>query len=68
MNIFISMSVFELFNKLDKHLQDIIKLYYLSYGTRESNIMKTKINDLNQYKLNQLRTVRLPSLPLLKLV
>lgn len=47
------MSVFELFNKLDKHLQDIIKLYYLSYGTRESNIMKTKINDLNQYKLNQ---------------
>lgn len=53
MNIFISMSVFELFNKLDKHLQDIIKLYYLSYGTRESNMMKSKINEMNQYKLNQ---------------
>ena len=46
------MDLFALFNKLDKHLQDIIKLYYFSYGTTESNMMKEKINILNQYKLN----------------
>lgn len=44
------MDLLILFNRLDKHLQDIIKLYYLSYGTRESNMMKSKINELNQYK------------------
>lgn len=43
------MDVFTLYRKLSSHLQNIIKVYFLSYGTKETSLLKPVFQRLLQF-------------------